>query len=267
MKDCSICHEKFPNQQDFQEMVKLINDFIHHESFKKVHFVLMSHAQAHKRTVSALASQLIMEQNMKYFLAYYSFDDYQADAFYDWSNQCLENNCQLVNAVLNSEDDFEDEMPISYGVSGFANGADLAITATMQSYEKICPDSQMKHSEHVFVFLTPFHDDKYEFPLSIVEKHLTVGCKLIVLTFNENHYRAALQLADSHQNGEIKAFLVTFDNFENFATCIEECHCENDVKDYIDSCGKYLIQFSVSPIKFLQFHSDSNFRAKLHKVQ
>ena len=227
-------------------MANLISDFINQESFKKVHFVLMSNSEIHKKTAAMLASQLAtpMEQNLNYFLVYYSFTNNQAKSYLNWNQQCLESSCQFANAVRTSTDQDKKERlfekPTFMDENGFANGADLAITTTLQGMQKLCPTFEINHSEHYFVFLTPTQDVKLEFPYEIVEKHLSLGCKLILLTFNENHFQAALQLASQNKNGQIMAFLVDLKQFDEFSTCMENCSCSDElnVSNPNDNCGK-----------------------------
>ena len=93
-------------------MVQLVNDFIRHESIKKIHFVLMGNEAAHKRTTAALASQFkdSKDSQFQFFLTYYSFhEDGSASSFYDWNHQCSADKCQLVNAIL-TNNDFEDDL-------------------------------------------------------------------------------------------------------------------------------------------------------------
>ena len=222
-------------------MVQLVNDFISHESVKKIHFVLMGNEAAHKRTTAALASQF-KESDAQFFLAYYSFhEDGSASSFYDWNHQCSTDKCQLVNAILNSNDDFEDELPDSSGYAGFANAADLGIVTSMQSMEKLCPSNpDSNHAEHLFVFLTPpGQTEIIEFPASVVEKYFSFGCKLILFTFNEPYYRAAMPFASKNENGRIMAFLVEMDQLAEISTCLGKCSCPIvETEDYIDACGK-----------------------------
>jgi len=221
-------------------MVQLVNDFIRHESIKKIHFVLMGNEAAHKRTTAALASQFkdSKDSQFQFFLTYYSFhEDGSASSFYDWNHQCSADKCQLVNAILNNND-FEDDLPDSSGYAGFANAADLGIVTSMQSMEKLCPSSS-NHAEHLFVFLTPpgGQSETIDFPASVVEKYLAFGCKLVSFTFDESYFRAAMPFASKNENGRIMAFLVEMDQLAEFSTCLGKCSCPIvETEDYIDAC-------------------------------
>eukprot|EP00093_Oithona_nana_P011871 11871.XXX_86502_84293_1 [CDS] Oithona nana genome sequencing. len=239
---CSTCHTDFSNQGEFRDMVQLVNDFIRHESIKKIHFVLMGNEAAHKRTTAALASQFkdSKDSQFQFFLTYYSFhEDGSASSFYDWNHQCSADKCQLVNAIL-TNNDFEDDLPDSSGFAGFANAADLGIVTSMQSMEKLCPSSSnSNHAEHLFVFLTPpgGQSETIDFPASVVEKYLAFGCKLVSFTFSESYFRAAMPFASKNENGRIMAFLVEMDQLAEFSTCLGKCSCPIvETEDYIDAC-------------------------------
>ena len=237
---CSTCHTDFSHQAEFQDVAQLVNDFITQESIQKIHFVLMGNEGAHKRAAAALVSQLAPNSKIQFFLAYYSFhEDGSACAFYDWNHQCALDKCQLVNAILNSQDDFEEDLPESSGSgSAFANAADLSIVTSMQSMEKLCPN-QVKHEEHLVVFLTPPDAKAFDFPDSIKEKHLAFGSKLILLTFSEEYFEMAIPFASKNQNGRIMAFLMEMEQLAEFSTCLGKCACPIvETEDYIDACGK-----------------------------
>ena len=240
-------------------MVQLVNDFIRHESIKKIHFVLMGNEAAHKRTTAALASQFkdSKDSQFQFFLTYYSFhEDGSASSFYDWNHQCSADKCQLVNAILNNND-FEDDLPDSSGFAGFANAADLGIVTSMQSMEKLCPSSSnSNHAEHLFVFLTPpgGQSETIDFPASVVEKYLAFGCKLISFTFDESYFRAAISFASKNENGRIMAFLVEMDQLAEFSTCLGKCSCPIvETEDYIDACGKSVTKKMLNRMICLNF--------------
>ena len=96
-----------------------------------------------------------------------------------------------------------------------------------------------KGMKHVKVSSIQNQTEIIEFPASIVEKYFSFGSKLILFTFNEPYYRAAMPFASKNENGRIMAFLVKMDQLAEISTCLGKCSCPIvETEDYIDACGK-----------------------------